>query len=129
MWTKLPTNLFLSFIVAIPALQAVAQQTQQQPAAQPSRWGPGPWQMWNDGYGWQFWWICPLMMLFMFAVIGGIFFFARRKFGDGSHHWGPSWRGASYSAVQILNERFARGEIQKAEYEAMKAAILSAGQN
>ncbi len=128
MWQKLPAYLFLCFIVVMPPLQVVAQQAQQQPAAQPPQWyGPGPWQMWNDGYGWQFWWICPLMMLFMFVVIGGIFFFGRRLSGDGWHRWGPSWRGPSHSALQILNERFARGEIQKAEYEEKKVTIVTGG--
>jgi uncharacterized membrane protein len=36
---------------------------------------------------------------------------------------------ATHSALQILNERFARGEIQKDEYEDKKAAILSGGQH
>lgn len=34
----------------------------------------------------------------------------------------------AYAALQILNERFVRGEIQKPEYEEKKAAILSTGQ-
>jgi len=43
--------------------------------------------------------------------------------------WGPGQSGGdpTYSALQILNERFARGEIQKQEYEEKKAAILSSG--
>ena len=61
------------------------------------------------------------MMLFMFVVIGGIFFFARRLCRGGPR--------PSHSALQILNDRFARGEIQKAEYEEKKVAILSGGQD
>jgi putative membrane protein len=128
MWQKLSAYLFSCIIVSMSPLPAIAQQTQQQPGPQPPQWyGPGPWQMWNDGYGWQFWWICPLIMLFMFVVVGGIFYFARRSSGGGSHHWGPSWRGASHAALNLLDERFARGEIQKAEYEEKKVAILSGG--
>jgi uncharacterized membrane protein len=38
------------------------------------------------------------------------------------------WGGdPSHSALQILNERYARGEIQKDEYTEKKAAILSGG--
>jgi len=37
------------------------------------------------------------------------------------------WGDPSHSALQILNERFARGEIQKDEYPEKKAAILSGG--
>jgi uncharacterized membrane protein len=43
--------------------------------------------------------------------------------GTGSSPWGDP----TYSALQILNERFAKGEIQKQEYEERKAAILSGG--
>jgi uncharacterized membrane protein len=42
---------------------------------------------------------------------------------------GRSWADPTSSALQILNERFAKGEIQKAEYEDKKAAILSGGQH
>jgi len=37
------------------------------------------------------------------------------------------WGDPSHSAVQILNERLARGEIQKEEYADKKAALLSSG--
>jgi uncharacterized membrane protein len=37
------------------------------------------------------------------------------------------WGDPSHSALQILNERYALGEIQKDEYSEKKAAILSGG--
>ena len=64
-------------------------------------WGP-----------WQFWWICPLMMLVMFAVALAIFLAFHRSAGGG-HHVLPWWRNPHESALQILNERFARGEIDQ----------------
>ena len=85
--------------------------------------------MWGDGYGWQYWWICPLMMLFMIVVFAAIFFIVRRSSGDSAHRWEPPWRGPGHTALQILNERFARGEIQKSEYEDKKATIVSGGQH
>ena len=120
----------LVFIVVIEPLQAMAQQ---QPAPQPPQgyYGPGPWHMWNDGYGWHFWWMFPLMMLFVLFICGMIFLFARGSCGHGLHHWGPSHlmyrqgNDASHSAMQLLNERFARGEIQKDEYMDKKTTILS----
>jgi putative membrane protein len=128
MWQRLRVVFFLCSIVVMNPLQALAQQTPTQPAQPPQWYGPGPWMMWGDGYGWQFWWICPLMMLFMILVFCAVFFFfMRRSPADGSHHWGPPWRGTNHSAMQILNERFARGEIQKNEYEEKKATILSGG--
>jgi len=82
--------------------------------------------MWNDGYGWQFGWIWPLVMLAMF---GGMVFLIRRRLGDGPHHWGPPWHNPGHTALQILNERFARGEIARDEYEEKRATIFSGGQH
>jgi uncharacterized membrane protein len=39
--------------------------------------------------------------------------------------WSSPSGDPTHSALQILNERFARGEIPKQEYEEKKAAILS----
>jgi putative membrane protein len=113
-WNRLP-----AVFVALALFNAPALAQQTQPSATPS-YGP-----WYDGYGWQFWWICPLMMLLMFAVVA-VFVFARRHGGE-SGHWTPPWRNSSDSAIEILSERFARGEIDRAEYEQKRAAILSRG--
>jgi uncharacterized membrane protein len=113
----------LCLIVMMQPLRALAQ-TQPPTAPQPPQW---PWWMWGDGYGWRYWWICPLMMLFMIVVFAAIFFTVRQLGSHGSHRWEPPWRGSSHSALQILSERFARGEIPRDEYEEKKAAILSGG--
>ena len=128
MYRRFSDLLILCFIALMQPVQALSQ-TQSPTNPQSAQWyGPGPW-MWGDGYGWQYWWICPLMMLFMMVVFAVIFFGVRRSWGDGSHRWEPPWRGTSHSALQILSERFARGEIQKDEYEEKKATILSGGQH
>jgi len=89
--------------------------------------------MW--GGGWGFWWIFPLLMfLFMIAMCVGVFLLMFRG-GGHAHHWmpwhmsaaRPPWGDPTFSALQLLNERFAKGEIQKQEYEEKKAAILSGG--
>ena len=119
MWQSLSTLLVACFIAATSPLQAIAQQS---PQPQPPQWGPGPWMMWSDG--WAFWWICPLMMLFILLVCGTIFLVIRRSRGERPWRMGDP----SHSALQILSERFARGEIQKEEYDHKKDAILSGGQ-
>ena len=87
-----------------------------------------------------FWWGGPLMMLGFLVFCIVIFLLGRRSGGGWHHHhhgpWhmtgrspGPNPAGddPTYSALQILNERFARGEIQKPEYDEKKAAILATG--
>ncbi len=110
--------LLLAFSWLIAPLQAIAQE---QPAAPPQNYyWPGPWHMM---WGWG---MFPMMLLFLILFCVLAFFFARG--GMGGMHWrGPShpWGDPTHSALQILNERFAKGEIQKEEYNERKAAILS----
>ena len=112
----------LAFSVLIPPLQAIAQT--QQPSAPPQDYyWPGPWHMM---WGWG---MFPMMLLFLVLFCIAVFFLARASMG-GMHQWGPShpWGDPTHSALQILNERFAKGEIQKEEYNERKAAILSGAQ-
>ncbi len=120
----------LPFTMLVAPLQAMAQQAQE-PIVRPPYYGYGPWHMGYAG-GAPFWWMFPMMLLFFLVVCGVIFLFARGSFGHGGHFYGPHWHAPdrfpgdpSRSALQILNERFARGEIQKEEYEEKKAALLS----
>ncbi|HZS64874.1 MAG TPA: SHOCT domain-containing protein [Xanthobacteraceae bacterium] len=118
-----------TFIVLLEPVQALAQQTQPSPPG-PGYYGPGPWHMWSGGYGWSMGWLGPLtMLLFFVLIIGAGILLMRGACGFAGHPHGPGvidrWRDPSYSALQILNERFAKGEIQKDEYADKKAAILS----
>jgi len=139
MFKKLGALPLLAFIVLIEPLHAIAQQTAPQP---PQNYLPpheyfahSPYTMWHHGYGGHFW-MLPLMVLFLLLICGAVFFFIRRSgcCCHGMHHWGPHSHSMNrlggdptYSALQILNERFARGEIQKDEYTEKKTAILSGG--
>jgi putative membrane protein len=67
---------------------------------------------WADGYGWMgFGWI--VMILFWVLVIGGVIalvrWFGMRDRGSGD----TSWR----TPLEILQERYARGGIEREEYE------------
>ena len=60
-------------------------------------------------------WALLLLVAFWVAVIALIIWVVRRLGPKGD---------MSASALSILNERFARGEIDQQEYEQRKAAIL-----
>lgn len=124
MLRKLSTLPLLVFIVFVQPFHSFAQQVPQQPSTQPPQWyGPGPWH--GPWHGSGFWWICPLLMLVIFFIVVVFFFGRRHHWGPGSHMMNRGWEPPTHSALQILNERFARGEIEKDEYEEKKAAILS----
>jgi putative membrane protein len=64
---------------------------------------------WTDS-GWSWWWMVP-MMLFMAALIGTIVWAVLMAVQA------PDTRNPTRpSAEDILNERFARGEIDSADY-------------
>jgi putative membrane protein len=64
-------------------------------------WGPGPWLL-----------VFPLFWLLLIGFL--VFAFARRR------AWGPpAWSGRPYAApdpMSVLAERYARGDIDEAEY-------------
>jgi putative membrane protein len=89
--------------------------------------------MWYDGccFGFGWWWVIPVaMMIIMFA---GCFFMMRGRMGHVmcgpfSRGSGDSFRnGRSETAKEILDKRYALGEIAKEEYEDKKKDIERTG--
>lgn len=84
-------------------------------------------------------WIFPLICFVMMAVM---FLFMMRRSGMGCAWCGrstdesgslssmkPPWNEPSASALAILNERYARGEIDRHEYDEKRAAIRAPAQS
>ena len=91
--------------VLTPAF-ALAQQPQQGPY-----YGP---HMWNGGWGG--WFFGPIMMIVFIAVAVVVVVLLVRWLGGPGHggaHLGPPGK----TPMDILKERFARGEIDKEEFE------------
>ena len=86
------------------------------------RYGYGP--MWS-GWGWGGWGWFPGMMLgplMMLVIVGGtvaLVVWLVRGFGPVEHH------GHSRAALDILEQRFARGEMDKAEFEDKRKLLRS----
>lgn len=76
-------------------------------------WGNQGWGMgWGMGFGW------PFMFLFWILVVIGIVYLVRliaRNAKEGERH---------ETALDILKKRYARGEINKEEFEEKKKAML-----
>src|SRR6185369_2477403 len=59
---------------------------------------------WHMAAGWGGWWIFPLLMVLGFFACAMFMLYGRRPIGPGSH---------ADSALRILDERFAKGELQQ----------------
>lgn len=75
------------------------------------------WGMMGGGFGWLTW---VLVIFLIVAAIKLVFGGARHGYGRhgcGRHdHWRGGPGGRSSSALTLLEERYARGEIQREEY-------------
>lgn len=84
--------------------------------------------MMNWGYGWGGGWGAWLMMfplmLLVWAAVAWVLVVAIRNLG-GTGHASTSNAHARADAIQILDERFARGEIDAQEYRERRDALRS----
>ena len=91
-------------LVSGPVTPSWAQQS-------PQYYGPHMW-----GGGWWGWFFGPIMMIVFIVVLGLIVALLVRSIGGLGHTVAPHGPPAK-TPVDILKERFARGEIDKEEYE------------
>jgi putative membrane protein len=102
---------FLELSILVLLLQPWSAVAQPQPG-----WDwPGPWHM---GAGWWgFWWIFPILMFGLMIFLCAFFIF-RGPWNHGDRH-----RDTTTSALTLLNERFAKGDISKEEFEEKKTIL------
>ncbi len=77
----------------------------------------GGWGGWGMGYGFFGWFI---MLLFWIAIIAGVVLLVRWLIDQGKLK-GPQ---TGESALDILKKRYARGEIDREQFENMKRELL-----
>ena len=70
----------------------------------------GPWMMWGHGFGW-FW---PFMLIIPIIFIIGIIFLIRRLIVTADRN---RTMKTEESALDILRKRYARGEIDRDEFQ------------
>jgi putative membrane protein len=80
--------------------------------------------MWWYGYGWGGMLLMLLSMLLWALVVGFLVWALIRWLAVGPRGAGSSWAGPSGpSAMEILRQRYARGEIDDATFEQMRARL------
>ena len=99
-------------LLAALSLAAPAWAQQAGPPYGPGMMWPGEW------YGMMF--LGPLMMILFIAAIVVLVVLAVRWLGGTG---GAAPRGSQSRALEILKERFARGEIDKEEFEERRRAL------
>lgn len=104
---------FLVLIVVLLALPALAQAPGNPPG----------WGYWHDGWGWGHMLFGSLMMILFWGGLILLIVLAVRYLGHGSAGGGERPTGGAKTPLQILEERFARGEIDKEEFEQRKRAL------
>jgi putative membrane protein len=108
----------------LPALAAIAAFTAL-PSLALAQGAPGYYadhMMW--GSGWHGWFLGPLMMVFWLALLVGAVVLIVRWLGA-SGRIEPRLDKAGTGALDILRARFAKGEIDKAEFEERRALLGS----
>ena len=86
-------------------------------------YGPGMHGDWHEGWGGMI--FGPIIMILFVAAIVVLVVIALRWLGGGPGPAGQGHRHGGRSPLEILEERFARGEIDKEEFEERRRALRS----
>ncbi len=109
---------YLKTALAAPAALASLPALAQTPAGRVGYWHDG----WD--WGWGHMMFGGLMMVVFWSGIILLIVFTVRRLGSGPSH-GAGLPPSGKRALDILQERFARGEIDKAEFEERKQSLSS----
>jgi len=124
--SDMPPRLSIPIFAAVGAAAALVPRgvwAQAQSEPEPYRYEYGPHMMWWGG-GWYGMIFGPLFMILMLAVAIAVVLLLVRWLGAPWHGMGPPQHAPSdQTALNILKERFARGEIDKDEYEEKRRLI------
>lgn len=105
-----------NMLTALPVLLASVPALAQAPAERPGNWHPG----WDWGWGHMIFGSL-MMVLFWGGIILAIVLAVRWLGGSSSHGGAPPPQGRR--PLDILQERFARGEIDRDEFEERKRLL------
>jgi len=108
----------LVFIVAFNFLYA--EQALAQTRGGYNDWHMGPWMMGNWGMGW---FGMIFMMIFWILIIVGGIFLIKWLIQTTSSKGRPNFE-ENLTAISILKERYAKGEITREEFEVIKKDLL-----
>jgi putative membrane protein len=78
---------------------------------------------------WGGWWPIPIVMpLAMVVIFVAMFYVAFGRGGSGPPRWNDSDRSSSHpkdseTAIEVLQKRYAKGEISREEFQQMKKDI------
>lgn len=116
-------NVLIRIVFAANASLALAPgAVWAQGASDPDRYAYGPRMMWwgGGGYGMIF---GPLFMILVLAVVIAVVVLLVRGLGGPWQGAAPNHPPPGRTPLDILRERFARGEIDKSEYEERRRVL------
>jgi putative membrane protein len=87
----------------------------------------GPWDGWHMGGGWLAMLLGGLLLILFWIAVIALAFFAVRRIARSGQTSGISGNRVvrEVDALEILKQRYARGEISREEYQVMKQDLES----